>query len=90
MISVLFEQVLRSQLLSSGETSDIDLNQLKISGSQYPAKVSKTFLDITADISFEQLVDFPTRKDKTLDLILTSHPSQQMYIGPPAAQRITV
>ena len=63
-------------------TPEIDWNQLIITGSQYPAKVSKTFLDITVDNSFEQLFDFLTRKDKTLDLILTSHPSYKQRCKP--------
>lgn len=61
---------------------DIDWKQLSIAGSQYPAKVSKTFMDITSDNNLEQMVDFPTRKDKTLDLILTSHPSYKQRCKP--------
>ena len=32
--------------------------------------------------NFEQMVDFPTREDKTLDLILTSHPSYKQICKP--------
>jgi hypothetical protein len=31
-----------------------------------------TFLEIVADNGLEQIVDFPTRKDNTLDLMLLS------------------
>jgi hypothetical protein len=35
-----------------------------------------------ADNNLEQIVDFPTRKDKILDLILTSHPSFKQRCKP--------
>ena len=54
---------------------DINWRDLTISSTQYPSRLNKTFLDIVADNSLEQIIDFPTRKDNTLDLILTSHPS---------------
>ncbi|CAG2207764.1 unnamed protein product [Mytilus edulis] len=47
-----------------------------------PSKVNQTFLDIVADINLEQIVDFPTKKKKTLDLILTSHPSFKQRCKP--------
>jgi hypothetical protein len=34
---------------------------------QYPIKTNQTFLEIVADNGLEQIVDFPTRKDNTLD-----------------------
>lgn len=61
---------------------DIDWKTLNISGSQYPQSTSKHFLDMIADSNLEQLVDFPTRKDKVLDLILTTHPSFKMRCKP--------
>lgn len=54
---------------------DIDWCSLRTIGNQYPARVSQLYLDIVADNSFEQQVTFPTRKDKTLDLLFTTHPS---------------
>jgi hypothetical protein len=39
---------------------------------QYPIKTNQTFLEIVADNGLEQIVDFPTRKDNTLDLMLLS------------------
>jgi len=41
----------------------------------YPKRVNQHFLDIASDLGLEQMVNFATRKDNTLDLILTSHPS---------------
>ncbi|KAL8610333.1 hypothetical protein ACOMHN_041147 [Nucella lapillus] len=54
---------------------DIDWNTLSIAGNQYPIHVNQTLLDFVADRNMEQQVDFPTRQKKTLDLILTTHPS---------------
>jgi hypothetical protein len=54
---------------------DIDWPTLTIKGSQYPDRTNKDILDIVRDNVFEQIVNFPTRKTKTLDLILTTHPS---------------
>ena len=54
---------------------DIDWPTLSIQGNQYPLRLSKTILDLVNDNDLEQIVDFPTRKDKTLDLIMTTHPS---------------
>ena len=54
---------------------DINWESMRADGTQYPTRVSQAFLDIVADYSLEQMVDFPTRKDKTLDLLFTSHPS---------------
>ncbi|KAL8590830.1 hypothetical protein ACOMHN_052181 [Nucella lapillus] len=56
-------------------TPDIDWNTLSIAGNQYPIHVNQTLLDFVADSNMEQQVDFPTRQKKTLDLILTTHPS---------------
>ncbi|KAL8615431.1 hypothetical protein ACOMHN_036251 [Nucella lapillus] len=56
-------------------TPDIDWNMLSIAGNQYPIHVNQTLLDFVADSNMEQQVDFPTRQKKTLELILTTHPS---------------
>ena len=47
------------------------------SSKHYPRRVSQTFLDIASDLGLEQMVQFPTRGENTLDLIFTSHPSYQ-------------
>ena len=54
---------------------DVNWDTLKVEGTQYPAKVTQVFFDMVSDNSLEQMVDFPTRKEKTLDLLFTSHPS---------------
>ena len=54
---------------------DIIWETTRTEGTQYPSRISQAFLDIVSDNSLEQMVDFPTRKDKTLDLLFTSHPS---------------
>ena len=61
---------------------DIDWTTHKISGTSYPQRVSQTFLDITMELGLEQLVDFPTRLENTLDLIFTSHPSFKIRCKP--------
>ena len=72
--SVVWELVLRSKLLDFN-IPYVDWKQTWPFRFTVPSKVSKTFLHITANKSFEQLVDFLTWKDKILDLILTCHPS---------------
>ena len=61
---------------------DIDWTTHKISGTSYPQRVSKTFLDITMELGLEQLVDFRTRLENTLDNIFTSHPSFKIRCKP--------
>ena len=41
----------------------------------YSKKVNQTYLDLAAEHSLEQMVDFSTRGDNTLDLVFTSHSS---------------
>ena len=50
---------------------------------QYPIKTNQTFLEIVADNGLEQIVDFPTGKDNTLDLMLLSHPAYKLRCKPP-------
>lgn len=61
---------------------DIKWNVPSITSSQYPTRVNQAFLDIIADNGLEQIVDFPTRKDNTLDLMLTSHPAFKQRCKP--------
>ena len=61
---------------------DINWIDLTITGSQYPNRLSKSFLEMVADNSREQLIDFPTRKDKILDIFLTTHPSFKQRCKP--------
>jgi hypothetical protein len=61
---------------------DIDWKALSIAGHQNSARVNQTFLDLAAECSLEQQVDFPTRKQNTLDLIFTTHPSFKQRCKP--------
>ncbi|MCG7876680.1 MAG: reverse transcriptase domain-containing protein [Candidatus Thiodiazotropha endolucinida] len=54
---------------------DIQWSDNTITGNSYPRRVSQCFLDLTHDLSMEQMVDFPTRFENTLDLVLVSHPA---------------
>lgn len=54
---------------------DINWKDHTIQSNQYPLKVNRAYIDAVADNGLEQIVDFPTRGDNTLDLILTTHPS---------------
>ena len=49
---------------------------------QYPIKTNQTFLEIVVDNGLEQIVNFPTRKDNTLDLMLLSHPAYKLRCKP--------
>jgi hypothetical protein len=61
---------------------DVNWKRLNFEGHQYPARVNQTILDILSDCGLEQQVDFPTRKENTLDLILTTHPSFKQRCKP--------
>ena len=54
---------------------DIDWQTQQVQGNQYPIAISQTFLEMTRDCCLEQKVNFPTRKDRTLDLFLSNRPS---------------
>ena len=77
VFALLKKKTRRCVLIAGGDFNlpDVDWPSLSIQGHQYPARVSQTYLDIVADNDLVQQVDFPTRKTKTLDLILTTHPS---------------
>ncbi|CAC5395190.1 unnamed protein product [Mytilus coruscus] len=49
---------------------------------QYPTRTSQAFLDTIADNGLGQIVDFSTRKENTLDLMLTAHPSFKLRCKP--------
>ncbi|XP_052224149.1 uncharacterized protein LOC127839803 [Dreissena polymorpha] len=54
---------------------DIDWDRNTISSNSYSMQISQTFLDAVMDAGSEQMVDFPTRGNNTLDLFLTNRPS---------------
>ena len=57
---------------------DVSWKDNSISSSKhYPRRVSQAFLDIASYLGLEQMIQFPTHGENTLDLIFTSHPSYQ-------------
>ncbi|CAG2205092.1 unnamed protein product [Mytilus edulis] len=42
---------------------------------QYPTRTDQAFLELVADNGLEKIEDFPSHKENTLDLLLTSHAS---------------
>ena len=57
-------------------------NSISSASHHYPHRVSQTFLDMAMDMCLEQIVDFPTRLQNTLDLVFTSHPSFKIRCKP--------
>ena len=53
---------------------DIDWSSLTVTSTQYPHSMSEMYLDIVRHCSVEQMINFPTRGSKTLDIFLTSSP----------------
>ena len=62
-------------LLISGDLNLPDFNWTNqtVTNNQYPIMTNQSFLEIVADNGLEQIVDYPTYKDNTLDLILTPY-----------------
>ena len=60
-----------------GDTNhpDIDWESNQVVRHQYPRALNELFLQAIADAGLEQLVNFPTRGDRTLDVILTNRPT---------------
>jgi len=54
---------------------DIDWTNDQVCRNQYSRSLNETFLQTLARSGLEQVVDFPTRDDKTLDIIITNRPS---------------
>ena len=54
---------------------DIDWATDQVTCHQYPKALNESFLQLLARTGMEQLVDFPTRGDNTLDIIITNRPS---------------
>ncbi|CAG2222609.1 unnamed protein product [Mytilus edulis] len=50
--------------------------------SRFPTQTNQAFLEIIPHNGLEQLVDFPTRKENALDLMLTSNPSFKLRCEP--------
>ena len=54
---------------------DVKWSTNEVVGHQYRKSISESVLHMLANVGMEQMVDFPTRGDRTLDLIFTNHPS---------------
>lgn len=55
--------------------SDISWPSGNITSSNHTKQLNRSFLDTFKDCSLEQIVNFPTRKNKTLDLFITNKPT---------------
>ena len=49
---------------------DIDWEVKSINNYQYPKQLNEIFIDLVDSCSMEQVVNFPTRKQNTFDLLL--------------------
>ena len=54
---------------------DINWSSGAVEGNQYTNAVNSHFLATFSDVGLTQIVDFPTRGERTLDLFLTNRPS---------------
>ena len=54
---------------------DIEWSNDQVRRHQYSHYINDCFLETLARTGLEQIVDFPTRKDNILDIILTNRPS---------------
>ena len=54
---------------------DLDWDSYTITGSQYPQTLNEKYLEIFDLNSLNQVVNFPTRKSATLELLLTNRPA---------------
>ena len=61
---------------------DINWVNNSIEQRQYSKKMNNSYLDFIAEKNLEQMVDFPTNKLNTLDIILTSHPGLKLRCKP--------
>ena len=61
---------------------DIHWDSHTVTDNQYPHRVSETFLNIALDLSLEQVVNFPTRQENTLDLMFMPHPIYMVRCKP--------
>ena len=76
-ISALRDKYKKAVFINSGDFNlpDIHWPSNSIRGNAYPHRVSQRFLEISQDLALEQMVDFTTRNQNILDLVLTSHPA---------------
>lgn len=55
---------------------DIEWESYTINGTQNQRDLNNSYLQMAANLNIQQIVDKPTRGEKTLDLLFTSHPGQ--------------
>jgi len=67
----------RSTIWISGDTNipDIDWTGSTVTGNSYPTQISTLLTVLTYDLGLEQVVNFPTRGQNTIDIFLTNRPS---------------
>ena len=53
---------------------DIEWETEQLTTNQYTHSISYSFLDALANTGLQQIVNFPTRNNNTLDVVLTNHP----------------
>ncbi len=61
---------------------DIDWSTDSIVSHQYTIALNNTFISLFQDMGLQQIVDFPTRGEKTLDLFLTNRPTLVLKSSP--------
>ena len=61
---------------------DIHWDSHTVMNNHYAHRVSETSLNLALDLSLEQVVNFPTRQQNTLDLVFMSHPSYKVRCKP--------
>ena len=54
---------------------DIEWETEQLTTNQYTHSISYSFLDTLATTGLQQIVNFPTRNNNTLDVVLTNRPS---------------
>ena len=54
---------------------DIEWETEQLTTNQYTQSISYSFLDTLANTGLQQIVNFPTRNNNTLDVVLTNRPS---------------
>ena len=61
---------------------DYRLKESTVTNKFYPHRDSQTYLGMAQELGLEQVVDFPTRQENTLELVFTSHPEFKVRCKP--------
>ena len=54
---------------------DISWSDETVTGNRYPKQINQNLIDLAHTLDLTQVVDFPTRVNNTLDLLLTNRPT---------------